>query len=312
MRSATSAPSCPAASTAVDVSGKQLTARFADYLELAKPRISLLVLVTVAVGYALGSIGEWDGGRLCHALLGIALVAVGSSALNQFYERHSDAFMRRTANRPLPSGRLQPAEVLVIGMLSGSVGVIYLALCVNIVTAALALLTFLLYTLLYTPLKRVTCLCTAVGAVPGALPPVLGWTAAGGPLDVRAFALFAILFLWQFPHFLAIAWLYREEYLRAGLRMLPAGRPASRITGLLAVGYALVLLPVSLLPSQIALAGNVYFTVAVVLGLAYLASAIRFLLDETTATARRLLWCSLVYLPVLLLTLTWDHWWLLQ
>jgi protoheme IX farnesyltransferase len=287
-------------------------ARFADYRELSKPRIVVLALVTVTLGYSLGSAGTWDGTLLLHALVGIGLVAAGSAALNQFLERHTDGFMRRTANRPLPAGRLLPVEVLLYGIGTGLAGTCYLALAVNLLTAGLALLTLLLYAFVYTPLKRITSLCTAVGAIPGALPPVMGWTAAGGRLDMGAFSLFAIMFLWQFPHFLAIAWLYRDEYLNAGLKMLPNGRPAPRVTGLLAVGHALVLLPVSLLPSQFALAGTAYFLVALVLGIGYLASAVRFLRQETSATARRLLRVSLVYLPVLLSVLAWDHWQLLQ
>lgn len=291
-------------------------ARLADYVELAKPRIALMVLITVAVGYAVGSAGDWRFVPLLHALTGIGLVAAGSSALNQLLEQRTDALMHRTADRPLPSGRLAPVEVLVFGLATGIAGGLYLAICVNLLTAGLALATLLLYTAVYTPLKRVTALCTAVGAVPGALPPVLGWTAAGGTLDSGAFALFAILFLWQFPHFLAIAWLYREQYARAGLRMLPAARPARSVTGFMAVAYAAALLPASLLPSRLAtadsLAGDGYTLAAIVLGLGYLACALRFMLSESPRTARGLLWSSLVYLPVLLLALTWNHFSLLQ
>ncbi|MGE3317259.1 MAG: heme o synthase [Planctomycetaceae bacterium] len=287
-------------------------ARFYDYLELTKPRIAILALVTVTVGYLLSSAGEWQLEPLLHALAGISLVAAGSSALNQFIERHIDARMHRTAQRPLPSGRLQPAEALWFGIGTGVVGTVYLAVAVNVLTAVLAASTLALYVLAYTPLKQLTSLSTAIGAIPGALPPVLGWTAAGGSLDAGAFSLFAILFLWQFPHFLAICWLYREEYANAGLRMLPAVNPRPRVTGYLAVVYALALIPASFLPTRVVLAGDAYLLIAAVLGLAYLASAIRFCRNETRSSARGLLWTSLVYLPVLLMSLTWNHFQLLQ
>ena len=286
--------------------------RLADYIELTKPKIAVLALVTVAVGYTLGSAGNWQLAGLVNALLGIGLVAASSSALNQWIERTTDIRMTRTANRPLPAGRLNSTEALMFGLACGLAGFVYLAVFVNVTTAALALLTWLLYVAVYTPLKTRTSLCTAVGAVPGALPPVLGWTAAGGALDSGAFALFAILFLWQFPHFLAIAWLYRNEYAAAGLRMLPDCNPRPRVTGMMGVAYATALIPVSLLPEQFAMAGRMYVVVAVVLGGLYLFSALRFTKDESPKTARILLWTSLAYLPLLLLTLTWDHLQLLQ
>ena len=185
-------------------------------------------------------------------------------------------------------------------------------LSVNVTTALLALGTLLLYVAVYTPLKRRTSLCTAVGAIPGAMPPVLGWVAAGGALDAGAFALFATLFVWQFPHFLAIAWLYRQQYASAGLRMLPQAEPRPRVTGWLCVAYALVLIPVSLLLKDAAVAGHLFALIALVLGLGYVAFSVRFLRDESVRTARQLLWFSLVYLPTLLLVLTWDHWRLLS
>lgn len=289
-----------------------LVVRLADYLTLTKPRIALLALVTVTAGYALGSADRWQWLPLVHALFGIGLVAAGSSALNQFFERDSDALMRRTADRPLPAGRLAPAEVLLFSLTTGAVGAIYLALFVNAATAVLSTATLLLYAAVYTPLKRHTAFATAVGAIPGALPPVLGWAASGAALDAGAFSLFAILFLWQFPHFLAIAWMYREEYARAGLRMLPGRGRTPRVVGLLAVGYALALLPLSLLPARSALAGDVYQLVALGLGVAYVAAAARFAWNETQRTARGLLWTSLIYLPVLLVTLVWDHFRLLS
>lgn len=284
-----------------------LVSRFSDYVEIAKLRISLMVLMTVSVGYFLALRGATSFFPLVHAWIGVSLAAIGASAVNQWIERETDGLMRRTRNRPLPMKRLAPTEVLLFGFASAIVGVVYMLLMVNVLTAAMTGLTFVLYAGVYTPLKRVTSLCTAVGAIPGALPPVLGWLAAGGELDWMAFSLFGVLFLWQFPHFLAIAWLYKDDYCAAGLRMLPAGKSIPHVTGLLAVAYALGLIPVSLLPACFGAAGIAYSTVALVLGTAYLAASIGFAWDETRTSARRVLFTSLVYLPVLLLVLTWDH-----
>ncbi len=286
--------------------------RWREYLVLTKPRIAVMGLVTVTLGFMLATTAEWSGAQLGHALFGIGLVAVSCSALNQWWERDSDRLMLRTARRPLPSGRLLPSEVLSFGLLLAVVGLADLVWFVNGLTALLSLVTLLLYVVVYTPLKRRTSLCTTIGAIPGAMPPVLGWVAAGGELDAGAFALFATLFVWQFPHFLAIAWLYREQYSAAGLRMLPQMRPAPRITGWLCVGYALALIPVSLLLKDAALAGDAFALIALVLGLGYVAFSVRFLLNESAKTARQLVWFSLVHLPALLLALTWDHWRLLS
>jgi heme o synthase len=285
--------------------------RLADYLELAKPRIAAMALLTVLVGYTLGG-GAWNAGALCRVLVGIGLVATASGALNQLIERRTDAVMGRTATRPLPAGRLQPAEVALFGASCAAAGLTLLYLTVNATTALLALATLLLYVCAYTPLKKHTSLSTAVGAIPGALPPVLGWTASGAELGWGAFSLFAVLFVWQFPHFLAIAWLYRGDYEAAGLRMLPGGTQKSperrrSIVGLLACLYAAVLVPVSLLPGELALAGGPYRVAALLLSLGYLAAAVRFLAHESRETARGLLYSSLVYLPALLAVLTWDH-----
>lgn len=308
MSAVTPLPVCAdVAKTTSDGMVAPMLSRLADYVEIAKPRISLMVLLTVSCGFALGMETSSVSVTLVHACLGIAVVAVGSSAVNQWFERMTDGRMRRTMNRPLPAGRLSPSEVLLFGLAAAVLGCTYLYLTVNVDTAILTGVTFILYAGVYTPLKRVTSLCTAVGAVPGALPPVLGWLAAGGKWDASAFSLFAVLFLWQFPHFFAIAWLHREDYSRAGLRMLPGGTSLPHITGLLAVAYAACLIPVSLLPYQCGLAGSTYVTVALMLGAAYLAASLLFAWNETRTSARRVLWTSLVYLPVLLLTLTWDH-----
>ena len=287
-------------------------ARIADYLALTKPRIALLVLLTVSAGYVLGSADRWQPLPLLHALFGIGLVAAASSAFNQLFERESDSLMQRTENRPLPAGRLTAAEVCLFASFTAALGIIWLALFVNWATALLSAATLALYAGVYTPLKQRTSFSTAVGAIPGALPPVLGWAASGARLDMGAFSLFAILFLWQFPHFLAIAWIYREDYGRAGLRMLPAAGRAPGVTGLMAVAYALALVPISLLPGACGLAGTVFAGVALALSGLYLLAALRFAARESLWTARRLLWTSLVYLPLLLAVLVWDHFQLLS
>ena len=286
-------------------------ARLKDYLILAKPRIAVMVLIVVSLGYAVGCQGEFVVSQWLDALLGIGTIAAGCSVLNQWLEIRTDAAMRRTARRPLPAGRVQPVEAFWLGTLLAVFGAAWLLAYVNSLTALLTLGTLVAYVGIYTPLKRYTSLCTAIGAVPGAMPPVLGWTAAGGQLDAAALALFGILFLWQFPHFLAIAWIYRDDYEQAGLRMLPRTRQ-SLVVGGMAVGYALVLIPVSLLPQQVGLAGNLYFATALLLGLAYLAASVQFARNENRGTARRLLWTSLIYLPALLGMLTADHWRLLS
>jgi protoheme IX farnesyltransferase len=275
--------------------------RVADYLELTKPRVTVLVLFTVAAGTWLAAPGVPDLGVLLHALCGTALVAAGASALNQLLERHSDALMRRTENRPLPAGRLQPGEVLVFGAGLGACGLAYLGLTVRQPLAVgVAAFTFLSYVLLYTPLKRVTTLNTLVGAVPGALPPVIGWTAVRGALDAEALGLFLILFLWQVPHFLAIAWMYREDYARAGLRMLPTVDPRGSLTSRHMTGYCLALIPASLAPVALGQAGPLYLIGALFLGISFLGTALGFARTLSSAQARRVLRASLVYLPLLL------------
>jgi protoheme IX farnesyltransferase len=245
---------------------------------------------------------------LVNTVLGTALVAGGASALNQLIERHSDAHMRRTENRPLPAGRLQAVEVLVFGLLLGAGGVAYLALALGKPHAAvLAAVTFVLYVCVYTPLKPVTALNTLVGAVPGALPPVIGWVAVSGEVTAETLNLFLILFLWQVPHFLAIAWIYRDQYARAGLCMLPVLDPAGRLTGLRMTTYCLALIPVSLGPALLGHAGFFYLTGAVLLGLGFLAGCVRFARAHSTHQARRVLRASLLYLPLLLLLLLLDR-----
>jgi protoheme IX farnesyltransferase len=291
---------------------RRVSARAADYLRLTKPRIAVMALLTVVIGYVLGSAGQVQIVPLLHALFGIALVAAGSSALNQWIEQDRDRLMQRTVSRPLPAGRLASHEALLFGLATGLGGLLYLAWASNLLTVLFAATTLVMYVAIYTPLKSRTALCTAVGAIPGALPPVLGWTAAGGAADMQALTLFSLLFLWQFPHFLAIAWLYRHDYEQAGFRMLPAASKTRHVTGLLAVAYATALIPVSLLPAEFVLAGPRFTLAAIALGLMYLLSAIRFLLDESSETARALILTSVIYLPLILIAMTWDHFQLLR
>jgi protoheme IX farnesyltransferase len=284
-----------------------LPARAADYLELTKPRVAVLVLFTVAAGSFLAARGAIDLVLLWHTLFGTALVAGGASALNQLLERHSDALMRRTRNRPLPAGRLQPVEVLVFGFVLGAGGVAYLAVALPQPWAALvAGLTFACYVAVYTPLKQRTSLNTLVGAVPGALPPVIGWAAVRAPFDHEVLALFLIVFLWQVPHFLAIAWIYREDYAGAGLRMLPVLDRTGGLTGCTMVTYCLTLLPVSVLPAVLGSAGRGYLLGAVALGLGFLGCTLGFLHTASPRQARWVLRASLLYLPALLALLLLD------
>jgi protoheme IX farnesyltransferase len=274
--------------------------RFAIFMELVKARLTLLVLLTTLVGYYIGSRGPMDLERLFHTMAGTAIIACAAAALNQFMEIEEDAKMRRTEDRPLPSGRLQARSVLLGGGVGGLLGLGYLAYFVNPLTAFLGAATMLSYLLIYTPLKKVTTLNTAIGAIPGALPPLMGWAAAQGSVSAKGWCLFAILFFWQLPHFLAIAWLYKEEYARAGFAMLPVLDPSGERTGRSAVSHTLGLLPVSLCPAVFQMAGVVYFLGALVLGLVFLWYSIQFARQLTPARARQLFFVSILYLPALL------------
>ena len=274
-------------------------ARVAAYIELTKPRITFLIVLTSAAGFCLGSRGAVNYLIFTHAMIGIALLSSGIATLNQFMERDLDSLMRRTAERPLPSGRLLPLEALCFGIALTLTAELYLALSVNVLTAVLGLTVIAGYLFLYTPLKTRTSLSTAVGAFPGAMPPLMGWTAARGEIDVAAWVLFAILFLWQFPHFLAIAWMYREDYGRAGIRMLPVVEPDGRVTGQQIILYALMLVPVSLLPAFLGISGRFYLVAALTLGLLFLGSSIRAALSKSNQHARQLLLASVLYLPLL-------------
>jgi protoheme IX farnesyltransferase len=274
--------------------------RLGAFLALTKPRIAAMVLVTVATGFLLGARGASLPSALLLTMVGTGLVAGGASALNQVLEQSRDRKMRRTANRPLPAGRLSSAEAAIFAATIAILGLFVLVTAANLVAATVALSTLLLYVFVYTPLKPVTTLNTAVGAIAGALPPVIGWAAATGSLGTEALALFLILFLWQFPHFLAIAWLFREDYARGGHRMLPAVDPSGSVTGRQAALHALVLVPVGLLPTVVGLAGIYYFAGALVLGLFYLAASVQFWTNVSDSTARLLLRASILYLPGIL------------
>jgi protoheme IX farnesyltransferase len=291
----------------------ETASRIADYAELFKFRVTALVVMTAWAGFYLGSmrsgISSMQPGLIA-ALLGIGLVSAGSAALNEALERKLDAKMIRTAQRPMASGRISLPHGVLMGMLAIVAGALWLTYETNLITGTLTLLTAFSYVAIYTPLKRRTTLATFIGAFPGAMPPLLGWTAARGIIEWPAVALFAILFVWQFPHFMAIAWLYKEDYGRAGIRMLPVVQPDGWSTVLEALTYAVLMIPVSLLPVYLHVAGKIYGATALLLGLAYLAYTIRFAritrarsMVESKMYARDLLKVSVIYLPVLLTVL---------
>jgi protoheme IX farnesyltransferase len=291
----------------------ETASRIADYAELFKFRVTALVVMTAWAGFYLGSMRSGISSiqpGLIAALVGIGLVSAGSAALNEALERKLDARMIRTAQRPMASGRISLPHGLLLGMVAIVAGALWLTYATNVVTGTLTLITAFSYVAVYTPLKRHTTLATFIGAFPGAMPPLLGWTAARGVIEWPAVALFAILFVWQFPHFMAIAWLYREDYGRAGIRMLPVVQPDGWSTVLEALTYAVLMIPVSLLPVYLHVAGRIYAVTAVVLGIAYLGYTIRFAritrarsIVESKMYARDLLKVSVIYLPVLLTVL---------
>ncbi len=278
----------------------------ADLLALTKPRVVVMILVTTLVGYYVGLTGAPDYVRMLHLIVGTLLAAGGTLALNQYSERHVDALMDRTRMRPLPDGRLQPLEALLFGTAITVLGVAYLAAFVGALSAAVTATTAVLYLFAYTPLKVRTALCTIVGAVPGALPPVTGWVAARDDLSLGAWVLFGILFLWQLPHTLAIARLYRDDYARAGVRVLPVVDVDGSTTERQIVTACLALLAVSLLPTLIGLTGGVYFTGALLLGLTFVVLGGWQALAPSPLSARRVLYASLLYLPALLALLAFD------
>jgi protoheme IX farnesyltransferase len=290
-----------AIAAAVERAGEAVEApsRAADLLELTKPRITGLVLITAAVGYAVGTGASFEAARFLLFMFGTGLLCSGASALNHYLERDADARMRRTCRRPIPAGRIRPEEGRNFGLALSAAGLAALA-PVNALTLGLGALSLVSYVLAYTPLKRVTSLCTVVGAVPGALPPLMGWTAARGVLGPAGWGLFAILFLWQLPHFLAIGWLYREDYARGGFPMLAVTDADGSSTGRQALLYSAALLPVTLAAGLLAGAGNGYLWGALVMGATFLGCAAAFAWRRSLGAARRLFFASVLYLPLLL------------
>jgi protoheme IX farnesyltransferase len=279
-----------------------------DYIALTKPRLNGLVVATSAAGYYLGtsSNGALNLPAMAAAVAGTALVAGGAAALNQVYERDTDALMRRTRMRPVPDGRVPPADARMFGLLLSAAGLALLGARTNVLATALALATLLVYLAIYTPMKRRSPMATLVGAVPGALPPLIGWVAAHGRLTPGGGALFVIVFLWQIPHFMAIAWLCRDDYGRAGFPMLPVIEPDGRRTGRQAVGYAAALVPASLIPTLVGLSGLAYAAVALVLGAALLGLAVRFAARRSDSSARWLFLASIAYLPLIWIVMIAD------
>ena len=278
-----------------------------DYLELTKPRITLLILICTAVGYWFGCGASFHWTILAHTLLGTALLASGTSALNQWYEVDSDAKMRRTRRRPLPAGRIKRRNGLAFGLMLSAAGFADLWISTNRLAAALGLFTLLSYILLYTPLKQRSPVCTTVGAIPGAMPPLIGYAAAGHGIDVSAMALFLILFIWQFPHFDAIAWMYRDDYARGGIRMLPVIEPDGESTARRIVVCSLLMIPISIVPRLLGMTGSIYVLAAIAAGLVLLYFALRLGRERSVISARHVLLASVLYLPALLAVMVLDR-----
>ena len=287
--------------------GARSHSRVGDYVTLTKPRLNFLVLLTVAAAYSLGAAADATLVDLAHTLLGTFLVAGGAAALNQVWERSTDRLMRRTAQRPMADRRMSVGEGATFGIALTAIGAAELAYFVNPLSAAVALVTTASYVLFYTPLKLRTSLSTIAGAVPGALPAVIGWAAATNTLSIEAWVLFGIVFMWQMPHFLAIAWMYRDEYARAGMPLLPVIEPDGRSTGRQAVLYTAVLIPFSMLPTGVGLATAWYLVGAITLGAILMVLSLEFSAKRTVDTARRLFFGSILYLPILWALLVFDH-----
>ena len=278
-----------------------------DYLELTKPRITVLILICTAVGYFFGSPNALHPALFVHVLLGTALMASGTAALNQWYEADSDAKMRRTSKRPIPAGRIKRIDGFVFGALLSIAGFADLWFGTNALAAGLGLFTLATYIFLYTPLKRRSAVCTTVGALPGAMPPLIGYAAASGRLDAWALALFLILFVWQFPHFYAIAWMYRDDYACGGIRMLPVIEPDGESTARRIVVCSILLIPISLIPRLLGMTGSIYAAAAVAAGMGLLYIGVRLGRDRTCARARHVLLASVLYLPMVLAVMVIDR-----
>jgi protoheme IX farnesyltransferase len=269
------------------------------YIQLTKPRITWLILMSTAIGFVFGSQAGWSGWTLAWTLLGTGLLASGTATLNQWWERDADGKMHRTQDRPLPSGQISPGRAFSWGVLLSIAGFALLAQGVNLLSALLGLFTLLSYLVIYTPLKRISPHSTTVGAIPGAMPPLIGYAAAAGVLTAEAWVLYAILFVWQFPHFYSIAWMYRDDYSRAGIRMLPVVQPDGQSTARHIMLTSLLLIPVSLAPVWFSMTGTIYFVGAAVAGLYFLYTGVRVVMDRSLLRARAVLLSSVIYLPVL-------------
>ena len=281
--------------------------RFRDYFILTKPELTFLSVVTALTGYYLGAAGSIQAIVLLHTLVGTALVGGGAGTLNQYVEREYDGMMKRTENRPIPSGRIHPYEALIFGIVLSLIGIGELTFCANPLTGFLASVTLVSYLFLYTPLKRITPLSTVVGAFPGALPPVMGWTAARNEVSAEAIILFSLLFVWQIPHFLSLAWMYRKDYSRAGYRLLTVVEPEGNMAARQILAYTALLIPLNVIPWTIGMFGPIYLILALLLSLAFLAVSIRLLRDRSNAAARHVFAGSLIYLPLLMAIMVVDR-----
>jgi protoheme IX farnesyltransferase len=281
------------------------------YIALTKPRITWLILMSAGVGYYFGHRRPWNGWPdawlLLNTILGTGLIASGTAALNQWYEREADQLMRRTAGRPIPSGKLTAGDALRFGIVLATMGFTELYVLVNPLTGLLGALTLAAYLFIYTPMKQRSHLSTVIGALPGAMPPLMGYAASYGALTSEAWTLFAILFVWQFPHFLAIAWMYREDYARAGIRMLPVVEPDGMSTGRQIVLYASTLIPISLFPVLLGMSGKIYLIGSLLLGIWFLYTGVRVAFDRTNARARSVLLASVIYLPMIYGLMVFDR-----
>jgi protoheme IX farnesyltransferase len=278
-----------------------------DYFQLTKPRITLLIVISTAVGYCFGAAHAFSLVTLFHALLGTAFMAAGSATLNQWYERDTDSKMKRTRKRPIPAGTIEARHALYFGVAVSVLGAIELWIFTNSLAAALGVITTVGYLFIYTPLKRIGPICTTFGAIPGAMPPLIGFAAASGHLSIEAWILFGILFLWQFPHFHAIAWMYRADYERAGIKMLAVVQPDGKAMSRQILVTLVLLIPVTLAPTFLHMAGKVYFAAALLLGMAFLYFGVQICMEQTHLRARRLLLASVIYIPLLFAFLVFDN-----
>ena len=294
---------------AVELAGPKalgLRERVSAFAELTKPRIAFMLVLSAAAGFYMGSVGSFDVVLFMNAMVGIGLLAFGVATLNQFVERRSDAFMERTAGRPLPTGKVTPTEALVFGVAQCAAAELYLYFLVNPITAFLGVTVIVGYVLMYTPLKPVTSASTAIGAIPGAMPPLMGWTSATNEITLGAWILFVFLFLWQFPHFFAIAWMYKDQYANAGIKMLPVVDPDGRITARQIVMFSIMTVAVSVAPFFFGLTGWVFPIVTALLGAWFLWHSIKAARAKSPELARKLLMVTVIYLPLVFLIMVLD------